>query len=226
MPRSMRQERTPVREAWLCILARDPAAAKTRLSGVLGQAPRADLAAAMLDDVLTATSEVSFARRLVVTESALVGSMARAAGAESLYVTASGTNDAASAAVRQAAGGGAARVLLLAADLPYLTASDLELLLAEEAHVVIAPDRHRRGTNALLLAPPSAIAPAFGADSFRVHRERARRAGSDARIVTSRGLATDVDEPEDLRLLLREPALGRHTRELLDSTVFSAAILP
>jgi 2-phospho-L-lactate guanylyltransferase len=220
----MPPERLPVHDTWLCILARDPAGAKTRLSGVLGQASRADLAAAMLDDVLAAAGDVPFARRLVVTESELVSTAARAAGAEPLYVTASGTNDAASAAVRQAVGAGADRALLLAADLPYLVASDLELLLMEEAHVVIAPDRHRRGTNALLLAPPSAIAPAFGNDSFRVHCDRARRAWSDARIVTSHGLATDVDEPDDLRVLLREPGLGRHTSELLNSVGFSTAI--
>jgi 2-phospho-L-lactate guanylyltransferase len=213
----------PMRDTWLCVLARDPGAAKTRLSGVLGQAARADLAVAMLEDVLAAASTVTFARRLVVTESELVSSVARAAGAESFYVSASGTNDAASAAVRRAVDDGAARALLLAADLPYLLASDLELLLAEDAPVVIAPDRHRRGTNALLLAPPSVISPAFGADSFRAHRELAQRASSPARIVTSRGLATDVDDPEDLRLLRREPGLGRHTNELLSSVAFSAA---
>lgn len=221
----MPPERVPVDDTWLFILARDPAAAKTRLAGVLGRAARADLSAAMLDDVLAAVSQVPFTRRLVVTESELVRSVARAAGAESLYVAASGTNDAASAAVREAVAAGAARALLLAADLPYLVASDLELLLSEEAHVVIAPDRHQRGTNALLLAPPSAIAPAFGDDSFRVHYERARAAWSDARIITSHGLATDVDEPEDLRALLREPGLGRHTSALLNSVVFSTAIL-
>jgi 2-phospho-L-lactate/phosphoenolpyruvate guanylyltransferase len=219
----MRLERMSMRDTWLCVLARDPGAAKTRLSGVLGQAARADLAVAMLEDVLAAASTVTFARRLVVTESELVSSVARAAGAESFYVSASGTNDAASAAVRRAVDDGAARALLLAADLPYLLASDLELLLAEDAPVVIAPDRHRRGTNALLLAPPSAISPAFGADSFRAHRELAQRASSPARIVTSRGLATDVDDPEDLRLLRREPGLGRHTNELLSSVAFSAA---
>ena len=210
-------------DTWLCILARDPAAAKTRLSGVLGQASRADLAIAMLEDVLAAANEVTFARRLVVTESELVRGVARSAGAESFYVRASGTNDAASAAVDHVSGEGAARVLLLAADLPYLVASDLDLLLAEDVPVVIAPDRHGRGTNALLLAPPSAISPAFGADSFGAHRERARRASSGARIVTSRGLATDVDDPDDLRLLLREPGLGRRTGELLNSVAFSAA---
>jgi hypothetical protein len=42
-------------------------------------------------------------------------------------------------------------------------------------------------------------------------------------VVSTRGLATDVDEPEDLRLLLAEPGAGRQTRTLLDSVAFSAA---
>lgn len=212
-------------DTWLCILARDPAAAKTRLSGVLGPEARADLAVAMLEDVLAATSTVLFVRRLVVTESELVRGVARSAGAESLEVGASGTNDAALAALREATRAGAVRALLLAADLPYLIASDLEMLLAEETGVVIAPDRHRRGTNALLLALPSVIAPAFGPDSFRAHQELARRASSEATVVTTPGLATDVDEPEDLRLLLRARGAGRHTSKLLDSAAFSAASL-
>jgi 2-phospho-L-lactate guanylyltransferase (CobY/MobA/RfbA family) len=44
----------------------------------------------------------------------------------------------------------------------------------------------------------------------------------DARIVSSRGLATDIDDPEDLRLLLREPGVGRRTSGLLESVAFSA----
>jgi 2-phospho-L-lactate guanylyltransferase len=220
----MPRECTPVLETWLCLLARDPSSAKTRLSGVLDQASRANLAAAMLEDVLAVASRMPFARHLVITESELVREAALSAGAESLDVPAAGTNHAASAAARHAEDAGAARVLLLAADLPYLVASDLELLLAEEAQVVIAPDRHFRGTNALVLAPPSSIEPAFGDDSLRAHRERARVASTRAHIVTSRGLATDIDDPEDLRLLLREPGAGRRTRELLESVAFAAAL--
>lgn len=204
-------------ETWLFVLARDPAAAKTRLAGSLTAASRAELAAAMLADVLSAARDVSFVRRVVVTESSLVRQIARSAGAESLEVPASGTNDAASAALRAAVSGGAARALLLAADLPLVGTTDLELLLAEEGAVVIAPDRHRRGTNALQLAPPRAIAPAFGEDSFRRHRERAQRAQLDLRIVTSRGLCTDVDSAADLQFVLHESGLGRHSREVLSS---------
>jgi 2-phospho-L-lactate guanylyltransferase (CobY/MobA/RfbA family) len=75
-----------------------------------------------------------------------------------------------------------------------------------------------------VLAPPSAIEPAFGEDSLRVHRERARLASTRARIVTSPGLATDVDDPDDLGLPFREPRCGRRTGELLDSVSFSAAV--
>ena len=206
-----------MRDTWLFVLARDPAAAKTRLAGTLTPASRAELAVAMLMDVIGAAQHVPFARRVVVTESARVREIALAEGAESLDVPASGTNNAAAAALRAAAAAGATRALLLAADLPLLVPSDLELLLAEESAVVIAPDRHRRGTNALQLAPPTAIAPAFGEDSFLAHRERARDARLDVGIVTSPGLCTDIDSAEDLQFVLRESGLGRHSREVLDS---------
>ena len=52
--------------------------------------------------------------------------------------------------------------------------------------VTIVPDRHGTGTNALLLSPPDAIAPAFGPDSCARHVDRARRPG------TTRDRATRV----------------------------------
>lgn len=203
-------------ETWLLVLARDPAGAKTRLASILDPDSRAALAVAMLTDVLTAAREVPFARRLVATESAVVRGVAASMGAETLAVARSGTNGAAAAALAAAAreAGGA---LVLASDLPLLEAPDLEAMLeaAGAAEVVVAPDRHRRGTNALLLTPPAAIAPAFGEDSFRLHRERASDAGLRVRIVTTPGLATDVDSPDDLRLVLHEASIGARTGELL-----------
>jgi 2-phospho-L-lactate guanylyltransferase len=171
----------------------------------------------MLADVLSAASLVPFGRRVVVTESAVVRQAARSVGAESLDVPASGTNDAARVALRAAAGAGAARALLLAADLPLVGPADLELLLAEDAAVVIAPDRHGRGTNALQLAPPTAIAPAFGEGSYGAHRERAQRARLEMRVVTSRGLCTDIDNADDLQFVLGQSGVGRHSRDVLDS---------
>lgn len=206
-------------DTWLFVLARDPASAKTRLGPLLSQKARADLARAMLADVIAAARVVQFARRIVVTESAAVRQIAR--GLDTLDVPASGTNGAARAALRASDG---ARALLLVADVPLLASSDLDALLGIAAPVVIAPDRHRRGTNALELAPPSLIAPAFGRDSFRVHRERAARAKARTRVVRTPGLATDVDSPEDLRAARRSPLLGAHTKELLASVAFRNAL--
>jgi 2-phospho-L-lactate/phosphoenolpyruvate guanylyltransferase len=63
--------------------------------------------------------------------------------------------------------------------------------------VVLVPDRHGRGTNALAIAPPAAIEFAFGGDSRDAHRDAATRAG--ARYVELDGpLTLDLDTPDDL----------------------------
>lgn len=202
-------------ETWLLVLARDPAGAKTRLAAVLDPPARAALAVAMLGDVLAASRDAPFARRIVVTESDAMRDVAKTAEIETLHVPLSTTNEAAAAALLAASAGGAARALVLAADLPLLQPSDLEALLDADAAIAIAPDRHARGTNALLLAPPLAMEPAFGAGSFAAHQERARSAGLRASVVLTSGLATDVDDADDLRLVVRDPSLGPRTAAAL-----------
>lgn len=187
----------------LFVLAREPRGAKSRLAPALDENKRADLARTMLGEVLTAARGVALARRVVVTESATVRELARSFGAETLDVPLSDTNGAAVAAVRAASKFGDKAALILAADLPLLRASDIEALLTASrgADVVIGPDRRMRGTNALLLRPPDRIAPAFGDDSLRTHQDRARAAGATVALVTTRGVTTDIDEPEDLLAL-------------------------
>lgn len=206
---------------WLLVLARDPRGAKTRLAPLLDANARADLALAMLRDVLEAASAIPFARRMVVTESDAVRAAAREAAVEALDVPLSDTNAAAAEGLRAANTAGATSALVLAADLPLLTRHDLDALLdaADEASVVVAPDRHRRGTNALLLTPPLAIAPAFGADSLRMHREHARRARIELRTVASPGVTCDVDDAADLELVRSHERIRRHTATVLRISV-------
>ncbi len=65
--------------------------------------------------------------------------------------------------------------------------------------VAIVPDRHGRGTNALLLAPPDVIDVCFGGDSHAAHVAAAMAAG--ARLIELGGpLTEDLDTPEDLLL--------------------------
>lgn len=201
----------------LVVLARDPFGAKSRLAAELDAAMRARLAIAMLEDVLAAAHEVASVQTFVATDAQAVREVARRAGAIVIDTPAPGTNAAAARAFRWADDSGHRSAAVIAADLPLLAPADVVALVARAAEdpVVIAPDRHGSGTNALLLTPPLAIAPAFGHESFREHLERATRAGLRHGEVRARGLGHDVDEADDLRVIAGDASLGAATRELL-----------
>ena len=119
-----------------------------------------------------------------------------------------------------ALGRGAERVLLVPGDCPALDPSEVSALLAHDAGVVIVPDRHGEGTNALLLAPPDVMEPAFGEGSFARHSARARAAGADLQVAEVRSLGLDIDTPDDLAALRRAlgawPGGAARTRALLE----------
>ena len=73
--------------------------------------------------------------------------------------------------------------------------------------MAVVPDRHGTGTNALVLAPPDAIGPAFGPGSCARHAERGQRAGHAVEVERLDSLALDLDTPADLAELIA--ALGR-----------------
>lgn len=86
--------------------------------------------------------------------------------------------------------------------------------------VVVVPDRHGTGTNALLLSPPDVMVPSFGAGSFARHSALARSAGALVRVVELPSLALDVDAPEDLEplaaWLAERPEAAPRTRAALE----------
>lgn len=66
--------------------------------------------------------------------------------------------------------------------------------------IVIAPDRRRSGTNALLVSPPGTIKYGFGSDSFERHIRRAETSGARIEIIELPALGLDLDAPEDLQI--------------------------
>jgi 2-phospho-L-lactate guanylyltransferase len=187
--------------------------AKQRLGDAVPDKPA--LAAAMVADVLEALARVpELDELIVVTAERAAAEAAGAAGARVVHDPAEAGQSAAAALGIAAAR--ADRALLVPGDCPALDAAEVSTLLAHVAPVVIVPDRHGQGTNALLLTPPDVMEPAFGEGSFARHAARARAAGATVRVAELPSLALDVDTPEDLAALLAGRAAAPRTRALLE----------
>lgn len=182
-------------------------ASKTRLSSLLGRGSRQALAQAMFLDVLAALRRVPGVHAVaVVTPDDDAESAARNEGVHLLVdPNEAGQSAAASIGIRHGLELGFERVLLVPGDTPLIEPSEVAAMLeraeAQETAVVIVPDRHGAGTNALLLSPPDAMAPSFGVGSLERHREAAAAAALSHRVEAVSSLLLDVDTPDDLALL-------------------------
>jgi len=190
--------------------------AKQRLGERLAPASRAALAEAMVADVLDALHGARrLAAVLVVTNEPRIAALAGGLGATVIADRSeAGQSAAASIGVIEALRRGFARALLVPGDCPDLAVEELDALLEREPRdrrIVVVPDRHGTGTNALLLTPPDVIEPAFGPGSFERHCERATAAHAACEVLRPPSLLLDIDTPADLATLLIE-ANGRARR--------------
>jgi 2-phospho-L-lactate guanylyltransferase len=133
-----------------------------------------------------------------------------------------GQSDATLIGIAHALEQGATRVLLVPGDTPALDPAELEALLDRPVtgrSVVIVPDRHGSGTNALLLTPPDVMVPQFGPGSRQKHEQAAAAARVPCTVEQVETLALDVDTSEDLAALRTALANRRggaaHTRGML-----------
>jgi 2-phospho-L-lactate guanylyltransferase len=195
------------------------AAGKERLAGLLSPEARAALVRAMLCDVAGALLASGLLRRVAVTSAdAELLALAARIGVVPLPEPPDpgGLNGAVAAAIARLSAEKADAVLVVQGDVPQIGADDLARLLVPPLHGprVRAVPSADGGTSALLLVPPDAIAPAFGADSFARHEAAARMAGVPFERCDLPDLAHDVDRPADVERLLRSRR-GRWTREVL-----------
>jgi 2-phospho-L-lactate guanylyltransferase len=198
--------------------------AKQRLRLELSDADRRALVDAMFSDVLVALRRVPALERVIVVSGDRVAQrIGGGYGATVVEDDERGHNTAAKKGIQAALEDGIERALLVPGDCPLLDPKELEGLLvhpAGERSALIVPDRHGTGTNALLLAPPDALAPSFGPDSRRRHMADAEAAGVPAEVVEVPSLALDVDTPDDLEALQRRLAGihggAAHTRGMLN----------
>jgi 2-phospho-L-lactate guanylyltransferase len=191
---------------WAVVPVKPLDQAKSRLAGALAPEERASLVQALLERTIGILRQVqAITEIVVVTGDPGVAAWASEAGSRVLREAGEpDLNRALLAATRSAQARQVEAVLILHADLPRVEAADVEAMAASAAAapiVVVAPDRHRRGTNALLCAPPGLIEYQFGPDSFALHCAQAQAAGIRLEICSTPGLALDLDLPEDLELL-------------------------
>ncbi len=189
--------------------------AKSRLGAVLDAEERHALAVSLARRAFAAAvAAPSIADVFVITPDDEVRAIALELGARPIRQRTSGLNDGLREARAEALAAGADAILILPIDLPRITPEDIEavvapLQLGARPMVVIVPDRHGRGTNALVLAPPDAIDVCFGGDSRSAHAGAAVAAG--ARLVELGGpIRLDLDTPDDLVLAeSADPELAR-----------------
>lgn len=191
--------------------------AKSRLGDVLDAEERRELVELLLRRTVAAALGTSGVDRVaVVSADPAALEVAREAGAGAIAQRSAGLNPGIVEA--RDALEGVDRILVLPADIPGVASQDIGRLLAAADRaparrplVVVAPDRHGRGTNALLLDPPDVIDPAFGGDSRDAHAGLAAAAGA-AFLEVDGVLELDLDTPDDLLLAeaLRPEALHAH----------------
>ncbi len=196
--------------------------AKRRLSPLLADAERAQLARVMLEDALDCLARAPVVEGIaVVTGDTDAGALASDYRAFALPDSPEGGLNASleSAAAWARAAKVDRALLVLPADVPGATPDDIAALAAETvvgrsarasppSDVVLAR-AHDGGTNALLLRPGARIPFAFGPDSCARHAAAARAAGLSVGVVERPGLALDLDRPGDVALYLARAGSSR-----------------
>lgn len=190
---------------WAIIPVKPLRRGKSRLSSVLSLEARIALNHYLLSNTLeTLASVPEIEYSLVVSRDPEALTIAREYGARTVQEQGSPQlNIALTRATMVALSHSVQGVLIIPADLPLLTVDDIREVVRHAADppvIVITPDRHHQGTNALLISPPGLIQYEFGPDSFHRHCSQVKNVGARLEICERGSVALDIDLPEDLEL--------------------------
>jgi len=194
---------------WAIVPVKPLRLGKSRLAETLSEDERADLNGRLLAHTLTTLAAIpEIEQVLVISRDPAALALARNHGARTLQENGSPQlNVALARATVVVKNYHTHGVLIVPADLPLLTPQDVHLMLERAVDppvVVLAPDRHKQGTNCLLICPVGLIEYEFGPGSFQKHMAQAQAAGARLEIVDLPSLALDMDLPEDLDQVSRE----------------------
>lgn len=188
---------------WAIIPVKPLNRAKSRLKEVLSPEHRAEFAEMMLRRMLSVLKNVpQVTGTLVISRDPKALSIARDLGAKTVQESnPSDLNPALTRATEVVRLWGGESVLILPADLPFITEQDISQIVEEGRYgntIVIAGDYNKDGTNAMLVQPLGLIPYAYGDNSFERHVVAAKLAGADLKIYESETIGLDIDIPSDL----------------------------
>ncbi|MBL7161885.1 MAG: 2-phospho-L-lactate guanylyltransferase [Anaerolineales bacterium] len=191
---------------WAIVPVKPLRRGKSRLAGVFSEEERTDLNRYLLENTVSTLKNIpEIEHVLVVSRDQAALALARDLGARTVLENgAPHLNVALERATIVAQTYETRGVLILPADLPLITPEDVKMMLERATDppvVVVSPDRHNKGTNALLVCPAGLIEYHYGQDSFKKHCELARAAGARLEICELPSLTLDIDVPDDLTLL-------------------------
>ena len=204
---------------FVIVPVKDLSKAKERLSSLLPQHQRTELAYAMLEDVLTALSGSRLAdRKFIVTLDERAIDVAKELGIEVILETEqNGESASVDYASKVSIEMGAKSVLVIPGDAPLITSEDIDFILEKEKaapSIVFIPARDEYGTNAILRKPPDAIPSMFGDDSFNKHKNEAERKNIPYESFENSRIGLDIDRPEDLVELISHKSSTKTYSEL------------
>jgi 2-phospho-L-lactate guanylyltransferase len=194
---------------WAIVPVKPLRRGKSRLAEVLSEEERFGLNSKLLTHTVDTLREIpEIEQVLVVSRDQAALSLARAHGARTVQENgAPELNIALTRATMVAKQYATRGVLIIPSDLPMISKEDISAMLEmvkEPPVVVVAPDRKREGTNALLVCPAGLIEYDYGPNSFERHCISAQEAGARLEICELSSLALDMDVPEDLELVSDE----------------------
>jgi 2-phospho-L-lactate guanylyltransferase len=190
---------------WAIVPVKPLRRGKSRLASVLSLEARTALNHYLLSntlEILASVPEIEYS--LVVSRDPEALTIAREYGARTVQEQGSPQlNTALARATMVALSHSVQGVLIVPADLPLLTVDDIHEVVKKGVNppvVVITPDRHHQGTNALLISPPGLIQYEYGPGSYQRHCLQAEKAGARLEVCERGTVALDIDFPEDLEL--------------------------
>lgn len=197
----------------ILIPIKNTAFAKQRLAAVLDQPARTQLAQAMLADVLSTLNAWKSRPKVgIVTGDPYATKLASGYGFEVIPDADNpGETAAIEIATRICVERGEESALVIPADIPLTETWEFDKIYEHvpDEGALLVPAEDGRGTNAVYRRPANLFPLRFGNDSFKPHHAAAQATGKPCVVLNLPGIAVDVDNPADLRLLLSLPGKSR-----------------